>query len=58
MAEAPVAAAERVECLEQLRALALGIRVHVTVIDDPPPAGVDTESDVARIEQILARRGQ
>jgi 3-deoxy-manno-octulosonate cytidylyltransferase (CMP-KDO synthetase) len=48
-------AIERAESLEQLRALALGIRVHVSVIDEAPGVGVDTEDDIARVEQALAR---
>jgi 3-deoxy-manno-octulosonate cytidylyltransferase (CMP-KDO synthetase) len=51
---APVSV-EKVESLEQLRALALGIRIHVTTIAEPPPPGVDTEEDRKRVE--IALRG-
>ncbi|MFP6684263.1 MAG: 3-deoxy-manno-octulosonate cytidylyltransferase [Polyangiaceae bacterium] len=54
IARAPVAATEQAERLEQLRALALGIPIHVTVVKDAPLAGVDTEEDLARLEQVLA----
>jgi 3-deoxy-manno-octulosonate cytidylyltransferase (CMP-KDO synthetase) len=46
---------ERLESLEQLRALWLGIGIHVTVVDEPPGHGVDTEADLARVIAILAR---
>jgi 3-deoxy-manno-octulosonate cytidylyltransferase (CMP-KDO synthetase) len=49
--------AERAESLEQLRALALGIAIHVTVVDAAPGHGVDTEQDLARVERELANHG-
>lgn len=39
---------ERVERLEQLRALAAGIPIGVAVVDEPPAAGIDTEEDLSR----------
>ena len=54
IAQAPVAATEQAERLEQLRALAMGIPIHVSVVNDAPMAGVDTEEDLARLEQVLA----
>ncbi len=51
---APVGAHEAAESLEQLRALALGIDLHVSIVDKPPGHGVDTEDDLARVEQELA----
>lgn len=39
---------ERVERLEQLRALAAGLTMGVAVINEPAPLGVDTEEDLAR----------
>jgi 3-deoxy-manno-octulosonate cytidylyltransferase (CMP-KDO synthetase) len=45
--------AERAESLEQLRALALGIGIHVSVIDQAPGHGVDTEDDLARAQREL-----
>jgi 3-deoxy-manno-octulosonate cytidylyltransferase (CMP-KDO synthetase) len=53
LSEAPPAAIERAESLEQLRALALGIRIHVRVVDDAPPPGVDTEEDLERVRRML-----
>lgn len=44
---------ERAESLEQLRALENGIRIHVTVVDEAPPHGVDTEEDLDRVRRTL-----
>jgi 3-deoxy-manno-octulosonate cytidylyltransferase (CMP-KDO synthetase) len=44
------AALEQVEALEQLRALWHGYKIGVTITQDAPPSGVDTEADL-----ILAR---
>lgn len=44
---------ERAEQLEQLRALWLGIGVHVTRVDDPGSRGVDTEEDLKAVEAML-----
>jgi 3-deoxy-manno-octulosonate cytidylyltransferase (CMP-KDO synthetase) len=43
---------ERLERLEQLRALESGLRIGVAVVDRAAP-GVDTPDDVIRIESIL-----
>lgn len=55
------AAIERIEVLEQLRALWHGYRIGVVVTADAPPRGVDTESDLhaARIafETLLNQKG-
>lgn len=40
---------EDAEKLEQLRALHAGIRIHVRVVPTPPPPGVDTPEDLARV---------
>lgn len=40
---------ERAESLEQLRALYNGARIHVDVVVESPPAGVDTEADLERV---------
>jgi 3-deoxy-manno-octulosonate cytidylyltransferase (CMP-KDO synthetase) len=48
----PEGALERIEKLEQLRALAAGIRIGVA-LGAPAPAGVDTPVDAARAERIL-----
>lgn len=47
---------ETSEMLEQLRALAAGIRVLVLETATTPPAGVDTESDLQRVAQALTTR--
>lgn len=39
---------EGLEQLEQLRPLAAGIGIHVTVLEHAPPPGVDTQEDLAR----------
>jgi len=57
LAAEPRRAAELAESLEQLRALAIGVEIHVTVVDRAPAHGVDTEADVARAERVLAERG-
>jgi 3-deoxy-manno-octulosonate cytidylyltransferase (CMP-KDO synthetase) len=44
---------EAAECLEQLRALCYGVKIHMSVIDQPPGHGVDTPDDVQRVEQQL-----
>lgn len=48
------AAVEETECLEQLRALWNGARIHVAVADETPPAGVDTPEDLERIRAWLS----
>ncbi len=50
----PQAALEQVECLEQLRALFLGMRIAVEVSASAPPPGVDTPEDLERLRQALA----
>jgi 3-deoxy-manno-octulosonate cytidylyltransferase (CMP-KDO synthetase) len=46
---------EKAECLEQLRALENGVKIHVVVTESGSP-GVDTPADAAAIErQLLAR---
>jgi 3-deoxy-manno-octulosonate cytidylyltransferase (CMP-KDO synthetase) len=47
---------EAVESLEQLRALALGIPIHVGVIEHAIPRGIDTEDDLVRAEDHLRER--
>lgn len=44
---------EACEQLEQLRALSIGVRIKVARASSTPPAGVDTEEDLARMEQLL-----
>ena len=47
---------EVTEKLEQLRALQAGMRLVVGIAAVPPPAGVDTDGDVARVRALLAER--
>lgn len=49
-AKMEMTALEQAECLEQLRALCYGVKIHMAVIDQPPGHGVDTQDDVARVE--------
>lgn len=44
---------EACEQLEQLRALSIGIRIKVARASTRPPAGVDTEADLAEIAGLL-----
>lgn len=46
---------EKVESLEQLRILWHGEKIKVKIIDSPPPAGVDTQEDLDRVEKLLTR---
>ncbi len=50
LAPAPI---EQVESLEQLRALYHGYKIGVTITQDAPPNGVDTEPDLQVARQIL-----
>jgi 3-deoxy-manno-octulosonate cytidylyltransferase (CMP-KDO synthetase) len=52
----PVAPIERFESLEQLRALWHGERISVLVTAEPPPGGVDTPEDAARVAAEYAHR--
>lgn len=47
---------ERSESLEQLRALSMGMRIHVTVAQTLPGPGVDTQADLARVAKLLAAK--
>jgi 3-deoxy-manno-octulosonate cytidylyltransferase (CMP-KDO synthetase) len=44
---------EECEKLEQLRALEHGMRIHLTVLSETPPAGVDTPEDLERVRAGL-----
>lgn len=52
----PVAPVEALECLEQLRVLWNGHRIHVAEAVEAVPGGVDTEEDLQRVRQLLADR--
>ncbi len=56
LAEAGPCATEKVERLEQLRALWLGMRIQVDGALEVPPAGVDTAEDAARVSRLLVDR--
>ncbi|MAK92322.1 MAG: 3-deoxy-manno-octulosonate cytidylyltransferase [Oleibacter sp.] len=45
---------ETTESLEQLRALWYGVKIHMSVIAEPPGHGIDTPDDVARVEALLS----
>jgi len=45
---------EAIEKLEQLRVLWHGMRIHVGMANEMPGHGVDTESDLKRVEKILS----
>lgn len=44
---------EQVEKLEQLRALSNGVRIHIDIAAEAPPAGVDTQEDLERVRQYF-----
>jgi len=48
---------ERTESLEQLRILWQGEAIAVSIVDQIPPAGVDTPEDLRRVEQFLGSAG-
>lgn len=54
VARAPVCAIERLERLEQLRALWIGERIVVADAVVAPPPGVDTEEDLEHVRAIVA----
>jgi 3-deoxy-manno-octulosonate cytidylyltransferase (CMP-KDO synthetase) len=45
---------EKIECLEQLRVLWHGEKIHVDVALETPPAGVDTAEDLEQIRRIIS----
>lgn len=45
---------EQLECLEQLRVMWKGERIHVAPASVAVPGGVDTEEDLERVRQLLA----
>lgn len=54
LADSPPSVIERAESLEQLRALSAGVTIHVTVLDEAPPPGIDTPADLERVRRALA----
>ncbi|MGY4859447.1 3-deoxy-manno-octulosonate cytidylyltransferase [Cryobacterium sp. AP23] len=55
LTSAPPCQYERIERLEQLRALWLGIPIHVMAWHSAPPGGIDTDEDVERVRAYLER---
>ncbi|MFC4347192.1 3-deoxy-manno-octulosonate cytidylyltransferase [Kordiimonas lipolytica] len=49
----PPAPLEELEALEQLRALYHGMKIMVAEVADAPPAGVDTEKDLAAVRAMM-----
>ena len=50
----PPAVAEQSESLEQLRALAHDAHIQIELAPEPVPAGVDTEDDLAAVQDLLS----
>ncbi|WP_413284708.1 3-deoxy-manno-octulosonate cytidylyltransferase [Vibrio sp. MA40-2] len=48
-------ALEKIECLEQLRVLWYGEKIHVAVAKETPVAGVDTPEDLEQVRAIVAK---
>jgi 3-deoxy-manno-octulosonate cytidylyltransferase (CMP-KDO synthetase) len=55
---APQSPLERAESLEQLRALALGLSIHVEVVEKVESRGIDTPEDLERAERELQARSR
>jgi 3-deoxy-manno-octulosonate cytidylyltransferase (CMP-KDO synthetase) len=53
----PPSSYERREKLEQLRALQAGLRIVVARCAEPPGPGIDTEADLQRARERVARNG-
>jgi len=45
---------EKIELLEQLRALYYGAKIHLSVFNQQPPVGVDTAEDLQQVRKMLA----
>ena len=54
LAASPPSALERLERLEQLRALQMGLAIAVAVADAVPGPGVDTAADLVQVERLMA----
>jgi 3-deoxy-manno-octulosonate cytidylyltransferase (CMP-KDO synthetase) len=54
-ADMPPSPLERIEKLEQLRALEAGMRIHLLELAHPPAAGVDTPQDLERVRAMIAK---
>ena len=53
LAGLPPTPIEQLECLEQLRALAAGMKIHVSEVAEAPPHGVDTEGDLIAVRKRI-----
>ncbi|MDC5852851.1 3-deoxy-manno-octulosonate cytidylyltransferase [Vibrio europaeus] len=49
-------ALEKIECLEQLRVLWYGEKIHVEVAKEAPAVGVDTPEDLEVVRSIIAKQ--
>ena len=49
-------ALEKTECLEQLRAMWHGVKIHVEQAKQTPPAGVDTQGDLDRVRAWFSKQ--
>lgn len=54
-ASIPQAAIERFESLEQLRVLHHGYKIAVSILNNAPAAGVDTEADLEYVRSIVCK---
>ncbi|OIR04674.1 3-deoxy-manno-octulosonate cytidylyltransferase [mine drainage metagenome] len=52
-ASIPQAAIERIECLEQLRVLHHGYKIAVSISENAPATGVDTEADLKYVRSLM-----
>ncbi|ATF10029.1 3-deoxy-manno-octulosonate cytidylyltransferase [Candidatus Enterovibrio altilux] len=50
----PPSPIEHIECLEQLRVLWYGEKIHVDTAIEAPPAGVDTAEDLELVRKLVA----
>ncbi|HSH88155.1 MAG TPA: 3-deoxy-manno-octulosonate cytidylyltransferase [Methylophilus sp.] len=51
----PVTALEKIESLEQLRVLYHGYKIAVTITENAPASGVDTQADLDAVRDIFSR---
>lgn len=49
----PIAMLESIECLEQLRILSNGQKIHISEAVEAVPGGIDTPEDLARLDALL-----
>ena len=53
----PQSSIEKIESLEQLRAMSHGRKIAVMVLDKPLPPGVDTQEDLERVREVYRNMG-